>query len=492
MSKIQTKPIDGKHLALKNPNKGRYGPSHGPSYATPLEAMRAPKEKLMYVVCVLTETDTRQPDYLATVDVDPDSPHYCEVIHRLHMPYLDDELHHSGWNAPVSTFGDFGIERNCLVLPGLISGRVHVVDTGSDLCAPRLCKVIEPKEIIRKTNLGYLSSSHCLCNGEVLISALGDALGNGKGGILSLDSETWEVKGNWECTEDGYARMFDFWYQPRHNVLVTSDLGDPKFFVNGFNLDNLRKDHYGRHLNIWDLSTHRLLQTIDVGEDSAPLEIRFLHNPNSTHGYVACPLESSIHHFFKTEDGCWAAEKVIQVPNKRVSGWLYPEIPGFLFAVVISMDDHFLYCSNWLHGDVRQYDITDPHCPKLVGQVFLGGCIVKAGPVTVLEDPELDCQPDPFVLQGKKVQGGPQKLQLSLDGRRLYVTNSLFTPWDKQFYPKLVKEGSAMIRVDVDTEKGGLRVNPEFLVDFGHEPCGPARAKEMRYPGGDCTSDIWE
>lgn len=48
-----------------------------------------------------------------------------------------------------------------------------------------------------------------------------------------------------------------------------------------------------------------------------------------------------------------------------------------------------------------------------------------------------------------------------------------------------------MLQIDVDTENGGLCVNPDFLVDFGKEPWGPARAHEMRYPGGDCTSDIW-
>ena len=36
------------------------------------------------------------------------------------------------------------------------------------------------------------------------------------------------------------------------------------------------------------------------------------------------------------------------------------------------MDDRFLYLSNWLHGDVRQYDITGEE-PKLVGQFFVGG-----------------------------------------------------------------------------------------------------------------------
>ena len=41
----------------------------------------------------------------------------------------------------------------------------------------------------------------------------------------------------------------------------------------------------------------------------------------------------------------------------------------------ISMDDRFLYLSNWLHGDVRQYDITEDE-PKLVGQFFVGGSTI--------------------------------------------------------------------------------------------------------------------
>jgi len=64
-----------------------------------------------------------------------------------------------------------------------------------------------------------------------------------------------------------------------------------------------------------------------------------------------------------------------------------------------------------------------------------------------------------------------------------------------------------MLQIDVDTEKGGLSLNKNFLVDFGLEPEGAALAHEIRsarerkttltllpfnrYPGGDCTSDIY-
>ena len=34
-----------------------------------------------------------------------------------------------------------------------------------------------------------------------------------------------------------------------------------------------------------------------------------------------------------------------------------------------------------------------------------------------------------------------------LDGKRLYVTNSLFSPWDKQFYPEMEQKGGYLLQV---------------------------------------------
>lgn len=55
----------------------------------------------------------------------------------------------------------------------------------------------------------------------------------------------------------------------------------------------------------------------------------------------------------------------------------------------------------------------------------------------------------------------------------------------------LCRAGSVMMQIDVDSGSGGLSLNETFLVDFGKEPDGPVLAHELRYPGGDCTSDIW-
>ncbi|KAM6331195.1 LOW QUALITY PROTEIN: methanethiol oxidase-like [Alca torda] len=451
--------------------------------ATPLDAMKGPREEIVSP-CIYRNTGIEKP-LLATVDVNPKSPHYCQVIHRLPMPNLKDELHHSGWNACSSCFGDVTKKRNRLI-PSLISSRIYVVG-GTDLRAPRIHKVVEPVELL-KGNVANPHTSHCLGSGDILISCLGDSSGNGKGGFILLDGRPLK-KGNWENGEKVPPLGYDFWYQPRHNVLMSTEWGAPKVLADGFNPADVARGHYGRCINVWDWSTHTYIQAVDLGQGSIPLEIRFLHNPDAAEGFVGCALSGAVHRFYKTEKGDWAAEKVIEVPSKKVQGFL-PDMPGLITDILIS-DDRFLYFSNWLHGDIRQYDISNTRQPKLVGQVFLGGSITKGGPVTVVEDKELQCQPEPFVIKGKRVPGGPQMIQLSLDGKRLYVTSSLYSGWDKQFYPDLVKEGSVMLQIDVDTERGGLKVNKNFLVDFGKEPDGPVLAHEIRYPGGDCTSDIW-
>ena len=143
----------------------------------------------------------------------------------------------------------------------------------------------------------------------------------------------------------------------------------------------------------------------------------------------------------------------------------------------------------------------------MTGQIFFGGSVQEGGPVTVTKDKELSVgemtsvqfiqmlkfqiQPGMRYAKGKRIEGAPQMLQLSLDGKRLYVTTSLFSPWDKQFYPEMCNKGSMMFIIDVDTKNGGMQLNNDFMVDFGAEPDGPVLAHEIRYPGGDCTSDIY-
>ncbi|CAM8914920.1 unnamed protein product [Rhodiola kirilowii] len=463
----------------------------GPGYATPLEAMSGPKETLLYVTCVYSGTGREKPDYLATVDVDPNSPTYSKVIHRLPVPHVGDELHHTGWNSCSSCYTDPSASRRFLIMPGLISGRIYVVDT-KDARAPSLHKAVEPEEIHQKTGLAFPHTSHCLASGDLLISCLGSKEGKAEGnGFLLLD-ENFNVKGRWEKPGDSPNFGYDFWYQPRHKVMISSSWGAPEAFTKGFNLQHVSDGLYGRHLHVYSWPDGEKKQTLDLGATGLlPLEIRFLHDPSKDTGYVGCALTSNMVRFFKTDDGSWSHEVAISVKPLKVQNWILPEMPGLITDFLISLDDRFLYFVNWLHGDVRQYNIEDPKNPVLTGQIWVGGLLQKGTSVVAEGEDGNTFQYDVPEIQGKRLRGGPQMIQLSLDGKRLYVTNSLYSTWDRQFYPKLLEEGSHMLQLDVDTEKGGLALNPNFFVDFGTEPDGPSLAHEMRYPGGDCTSDIW-
>jgi selenium-binding protein 1 len=441
----------------------------GRTFATPDDARASPPEKLAYVIGVYTGTGVAKPDYLATIDLDPASKTYSQVIHRLRMPNVGDELHHFGWNACASCHGQRA--RRFLIIPGLVSGRIHVVDTENP-AEPRLHKVIEPAEIVRKTRLTAPHTVHCLADGRIMISMLGDENLYGPGGFLLLDDK-FDIAGRWEANTAGMNYNYDFWYQPRHNVMVSSEWAAPSTTRPGFKLDDVKAGKYGHHLNLWDWSKRTITKSFDLREKGmVPLEVRFHHNPQSPHGYVGAALSTVMWHFFKNGDG-WTAEKVIEVEGVKQAGWDFP-VPGLMSDLVVSLDDRWLYFSNWLHGDVRQYDISNPSKPKLTGQLWVGGVIGKAP-----------------TIRGKKATGGPQMLQLSLDGKRLYVTDSLVSSWDNQFYPDIAKRGSLMLRIDCDADRGGLTLNDRFYVDFGKEPDGPARAHEVRFPLGDSTSDVW-
>ena len=56
----------------------------------------------------------------------------------------------------------------------------------------------------------------------------------------------------------------------------------------------------------------------------------------------------------------------IRQPWVKVEGWVLPEMPPLITDILISLDDRFLYFSNWLRGDIAQYDIRHAPCALAV------------------------------------------------------------------------------------------------------------------------------
>ncbi|WIV66951.1 selenium-binding protein SBP56-related protein [Natrialbaceae archaeon AArc-T1-2] len=446
----------------------------GPGYPTPA-AMRTEsgRERTAYVMAPRVGMETEGHDVVGVVDLDPDSETYSELVDVVEMPNRGDELHHFGWNACSSSCHVGDLARQYLVVPGQRSSRIHIIDV-EDPRDPEMVRVIEPEEVF-EYDLSAPHTVHCVPGGKIIISMLGNADGELPGGFLQLDQEDFSIDGRWEADRGEMAMNYDYWYQPRHNVLVSSEWAAPETYYPGFDLDDVEDGNYGDSLHIWDWESREHVQTLAFGEDGQiPLEVRMSHNPEETQGYVGAALSSNMIHFYEESEGTWDWDVVIDEEPREHPDWDMP-VPPLITDIVLSLDDQYLFFSNWLHGDVRMYDVSDMGNPRLVDRIWAGGLFG-----------------DRQVVQGTEIRGAPQMLQLSRDGQRLYWTTSLFSSWDNQFYPEMAEEGSLMLKANVYPEEGRMELDEEFLVDFGEAPGGPARAHEIRWPGGDCTSDVWQ
>ncbi len=274
----------------------------------------------------------------------------------------------------------------------------------SDPTAPRIKSVIEGAEVAEKLNLSAPHTVHCMPGEIVTISMLGDADGNTPGGFAMLDARDFSIAGRWEQEAPGALEFnYDFWYQPRQNALVSSEWGAPNTFKDGFNPADVGRRQVRAQAALLGPRAAPAVQTLDLGDDGwIPLELRWQHDPDSLQGFVGVTLSSTVKRFFK-DNGSWDAETVIDVENEPLEGWpLEGGVPGLITDIVLSLDDKDLFFSNWLHGDLRHYDVSDPKNPQLKSQVWMGGLLDRDG-----GHPKAEAQ----------LTGGPQMLQNSLDGR---------------------------------------------------------------------------
>jgi selenium-binding protein 1 len=449
-------------------------------YPSPKMAMQAPPEKHAFVALINPEANGK-PDAMSVVDVDPGSSSYSQVVGQVDMSKPGDELHHFGWNACSACLCPYAphphTERRYLIVPGINSSRIHILDTKPDPRNLKIVKVIEPEEVAAKAGYSGPHTVHCGPDG-IFISALGAPDGNEPGGVFVMDTETFDIRGQWELDRGPQRLMYDFWWHLGQDTLVTSEWGTPKMVMDGVNPDLLLNGKYGHKMHIWDLRRRRHLQELDLGsEHQMALEMRPAHDPSKAYGFLSVvlslkDLSASIWLWYR-DNGKFAIKKVIEIPAEPAEpDKLPPLLQGFkavaplVTDINLSMDDRFLYVSCWGSGEFIQYDVSDPFNPKKTGSVHLGGIVRRTAHP---KDPK------------KALNGGPQMVEVSRDNKRIYFTNSLYTPWDAQFYPDGIK--SWMVKLDAKPD-GGMEVDPKFFVEFDG-----MRSHQVRLDGGDCSSD---
>jgi selenium-binding protein 1 len=112
--------------------------------------------------------------------------------------------------------------------------------------------------------------------------------------------------------------------------------------------------------------------------------------------------------------------------------------------------------------------VSDPFNPRLTGSIRLGGIVRRTA------------HPG---RPGVALGGGPQMVEVSRDGRRLYFTNSLYASWDEQFYPDGIK--GWMVKADTKPA-GGIELDPRFLLEGNG-----LRPHQVRLEAGDSSSDSY-
>jgi len=143
----------------------------------------------------------------------------------------------------------------------------------------------------------------------------------------------------------------------------------------------------------------------------------------------------------------------------------FKAVPPLVSDINLSLDDRWLYVSAWGTGEFLQFDVSDPFKPKKTGSVHLGGIVRKAAHPT-----------------SGPLNGGPQMVELSRDGKRAYLTNSLYASWDEQFYPEGITSWATLI--DAKPE-GGLGLDKGFFTTFEQ------RTHQVHLEGGDASSDSY-
>ena len=242
---------------------------------------------------------------------------------------------------------------------------------------------------------------------------------------------------------------------------------------------------YGHALHVWNLRTRRHEQTIDLGaEQQMVLELRPAHNPTRAYGFAGvvlslADLSASIFLWYLDAEaqggrGEWKARKIITIPAEPADPELLPPllkgfgaVPPLVTDINLSVDDRWLYVSCFGTGELRRYEVSDPFNPVFGGSIRLGGIVSRAAHPSAPDAP---------------LNGAPQMVEVSRDGRRVYITNSLYSPWDAQFYPDGIR--GWMAKIDTRTH-GGMTLDPGFFVQFEEG----VRGHQVRLQGGDASSD---
>jgi selenium-binding protein 1 len=341
-------------------------------------------EKLLYVFCV--DADAKDHDFLAVIDVQPESKDYGKLVYQLDLGSSGNETHHFG----------FTDDRTHIWGCSLFSNRIFLVNVADNPARPRLVKVLE--DVAGRTGLTGPHSPYAL-PGRMLLSFLGGKDGGLPAGLAEFTNDGEYVRTLPMPADAPYG--YDVAIKPSLNRMATSAFTPPQNCKKPFAEMDLKA--FGKEVLIWDFRARKVLCKLTTG--AAPLECRWSLQEKADRGFTNCALDDSVWVWEGAGDGKYTARKLCATGK----------LPADLRQ---SPDDRFLYVSCFGSNEIQQWDVSDLQKPRLASTVSPG------------------------------VQ--PNMMHVTGDGKRMYLTNSLLSTLDRSenFWVRLAHIGPDGLKMD--------------------------------------------
>lgn len=388
---------------------------------SPYMAKIVGQEDFVYIWTLGMEGVGDEQDKLVTVDVNPSSPSYGQVVSSTSVGGRN-EAHHSG----------FTDDRRYLWASTLDTSKIFIFDVHTNPAAPTLDKTID--DFVSKSGGVVGPHTSYALPGRMMLTGLSNNQDHGgRTGMVEYTNAGEYITTHWMPTDDdlggavksgnfadGYG--YDVRVLPRRNLMLTSSFtGWNNYMMNmgAMMADPEAMKRFGNTVVVWDLHSRTPKKILDV--PGAPLEIRCAWGSQSNYCFTTTALTSKIFLIYEDDAGEWQAEAVADIGDAS-------KIP-LPVDISISSDDRHLWVNTWNDGKVRLFDITDPHAPTQVFEQQLGEQI--------------------------------NMVSQSWDGERVYFTSSLLANWDKT---------SSATGQDVHYFKlydwDGNKLTPKFSLDF--------------------------
>jgi selenium-binding protein 1 len=341
-------------------------------------------ERMLYVLCV--DADAKDNDFLAVIDVQPESRSYGSIIYQLDLGSSGNETHHFG----------FTDDRTHLWGCSLFSSKIFIINVADNPARPKLVRVLDGVPGV--TGLSAPHSPYAL-PGRMLVSFLSSKDGGLPAGLAEFTNQGRFIR-TLELPRDA-PYGYDVAIRPDLNRMVTSSFTPLRNYKKPLAQMDLKD--FGKELLVWDFRERKVLQKLTTG--LAPLECRWSLKTTSNHGFTNCALDDSIWLWEAGPDGAYRARKLCDTGK----------MPADLRQ---SPDDRFLYVSCFGGNEIQQWDVSDLKKPRLTSTVHPG------------------------------VQ--PNMMHVTGDGKRMYITNSLLSTLDRSenFWVRLAHIGPDGMKLD--------------------------------------------